>query len=122
MLMYLQILFDVMAFRTPERLVVSAAYSHRSYLQLRGMGMAFLTLLLLYCLYWHSSGLPLSKSTHTLLPGGMLLQFMACMHASIMGFPKLWLLHALCNSIPRTRDGRVAQDRQKGDKIRCIVP
>ena len=23
------------------------------------------------------------------------------------GFPKLWLLHAFCNSIPRTRDGRV---------------
>ncbi|KAE9376815.1 hypothetical protein N431DRAFT_185477 [Stipitochalara longipes BDJ] len=51
-----------MAFRAHRRLEISAAYSHRSYLQLPGHGMAFLMFLLLYCSYWHSFGPPLPKS------------------------------------------------------------
>lgn len=46
--------------------------------------------------------------------------FMACMRAPIMGFQN-WLLHAFCNSIPRTWEVVVFHKIEKEQKIRCIV-
>jgi hypothetical protein len=80
----------------------------------------FLTLLLLYCSYWHSFGPPLPKSPSIRYSQAeCLFSLHAC---SDHRFFKIWLLHAFCNSTPRALEVVALHKIEKDHKSHCTVP